>query len=604
MGDNKDKMNDVVERKVKELPDSPGVYIMRDIEGTVIYVGKARNLKNRVRSYFNSSVKTEKTYALVDKIADFDYIISNSEVDALVLENTLIKKYKPHYNILLKDDKLYPFLRIDLKEKYPTVSVIRRLKSDGARYFGPYMLGISAKQMIDLLQAAFPIRRCGKPLSNFPKNHRPCLYHQLGKCMAPCTGEVSEKEYKEMIQKVIAFLQGDYREIEELLTQKMLSASELLDFESALEYKNRLQLLDKMTRSQVVALPKDYNLDVFGVAFGGISSAVAIISVRGGKVVAAEKFYLPQAMDKEDGVFQFIYQYYQTRPMIADEIVCSFEVDESLREGLKSFGKAKIITPKSGVKKQLAIMADGNADEYLSRSNELTTRREKMTVGAEAQLAEVLGLKGINRIECYDISNISGTDKVSSMVVFEGGEKAGDQYRRFKIKTVKGANDFACMKETLSRRFLRYEEGKDDSFSKMPSLLVIDGGIGQVEYAISALEELGYKVPIIGLAKREETIVLPDGREISLEKSSFALRLLQRIRDEAHRFAITYHRSLRHKRTLESKLLEIKGVGKESVKKLYSHFKSFDDIKNASEEELSKAVGKSLAKKIYDYFRS
>lgn len=596
-------MNEVIERKVRELPDSPGVYIMRDSEGTVIYVGKARNLKNRVRSYFNSSVKTEKTYALVDKIVDFDYIISNSEVDALVLENTLIKKYKPHYNILLKDDKLYPFLRIDLKEKYPTVSVIRRLKSDGARYFGPYMIGITAKQMIDLLQSAFPIRRCTKPLNTLPKNHRACLYHQLGKCMAPCEGCVSEEEYKKMMLKVIAFLQGEYREIEELLTKKMLSASEALDFESAMEYKNRLQLLDKMTRSQVVALPKDFNLDVFGVAFGGISSAIAIISVRGGKVVSAEKFYLPQSMDKEDGLFQFVYQYYQTRPMIADEIVCSFEVDDALREGLKAFGKAKLITPKSGVKKQLAIMADGNAEEYLSRSNELTTRREKLTVGAEAQLAGILGLKGINRIECYDISNISGTDKVSSMVVFEGGEKASSQYRRFKIKTVKGANDFACMKETLSRRFLRYEEGKDDSFSKMPSLIVIDGGIGQVEYALSALDELGYKIPLIGLAKREETIVLPDGREISLEKSSFALRLLQRIRDEAHRFAITYHRSLRHKRTLESKLLEIQGVGKATVKKLYSHFNSFDDIKNADVEELSKVVGNSLAQRIYKHFR-
>lgn len=597
-------MNEVIERKVKELPTSPGVYIMRDSEGQVIYVGKARNLKNRVRSYFNSGVKTEKTCALVDKIADFDYIISNSEVDALVLENTLIKKYKPHYNILLKDDKLYPFLRIDLKEKYPTVSVIRRLKSDGARYFGPYMLGISAKQMIDLLLSAFPIRRCSKPLSSFPKNHRPCLYHQLGMCMAPCVGGVEEREYKEMISRVIRFLQGDYKEIEELLTQKMIASSEALDFESAIEYKNRLQLLDKMTRSQVVALPKDYNLDVFGVAFGGISSAIAIISVRGGKVVSAEKFCLPQAIDKEDGIFQFVYQYYQTRPMIADEIVCSFEVDESLREGLKEFGKAKVVTPKSGVKKQLTVMADGNAEEYLTRSNELTTRREMMTIGAEKQLAEILGLDSIHRIECYDISNISGTDKVSSMVVFEGGEKASDQYRRFKIKTVKGTNDFACMKETLSRRFLRYREGKDDSFSKMPSLLVIDGGIGQVEYALSALEELGYKLPLIGLAKREETIVLPDGHEISLEKSSFALRLLQRIRDEAHRFAITYHRSLRHKRTLESKLLEIKGVGKESVKKLYSHFSSFDDIRNASEEELSKAVGRSLAKRIYEHFRS
>lgn len=597
-------MNDKILLKIKELPTDPGVYIMRDASGAVIYVGKARNLKNRVRSYFNSSVKTEKTYALVEKIEDFDYILAKSEVDALVLENTLIKKYKPHYNILLKDDKLYPFLRIGVKEPFPSVRIIRRLKADGAKYFGPYMIGITTKDMLDLLHSAFPIRWCDKDLSK-GKAERPCLYYQLGKCLAPCYYENAKIEYGKMINKVVSFLNGNDKEIREILQNKMLTASDNLDFESAMEYKKRIETLDKMVRSQIVAIPRDLESDIFGFAFGDDSHAVAVMTVRGGKVIAMEKFALP-GIDKEDGIVDFIYQYYSTRPMLAEEIVLSEDADYSvLQEALAKFGKAKIIVPKMGIRKQLSEMADNNASEYLSRSSEIISRKDKMTIGATKQLASVLSINGnLNRIECYDISHISGTDKVASMVVFTDGQKDGDMYRRFKIKTVEGSNDFACMKETLLRRLNRLRENKDPSFSIRPDLIIIDGGIGQVEYALQAEAETGYTdIPMIGLAKREETIVLPDGREISLSRDSFALRLIQRIRDEAHRFAITYHRKLRDKRTLESELKQVKGVGDASVKKLFARFKSMENVRNADVKELEEVLPSTIAKNLYEFLR-
>lgn len=596
-------MNDKILLKIKELPTDPGVYIMRDKDNTVIYVGKARNLKNRVRSYFNSSVKTEKTYALVEKIVDFDYIIVGSEVDALVLENTLIKKYKPHYNILLKDDKLYPFLRIDTKEDFPSVKIIRRLKSDGAKYFGPYMLGITTKDMLELLHSAFPLRWCDKDLNKLKKNDRPCLYHQMGKCLAPCANVADKESYRQMINKVIDFLQGEDKEIREILEGKMLKASENLDFEQAIEYKHRIQTLDKMIRSQIVAIPRELELDVFGLAFGDTSSAVAVLTVRGGKVINLEKFAIP-TIDKEDCISDFLYQYYSTRPMLAKEIVCSFEVDSATIEALSLLGKAKVIVPKMGIRKQLTEMADVNASEYLSRSSEIITRHDKMTIGATKQLASILGIDSdLHRIECYDISHISGTNKVSSMVVFTDGQKDGDMYRRFKIKTVEGNNDFACMRETLLRRLTRLKNDKEDaSFSVKPDLLIIDGGIIQVEYAMQAVKELGLSgINMIGLAKREETIIMPDGREISLSKDSFALQLIQRIRDEAHRFAITYHRHLRQKKTLESKLKEIKGIGDVTVKKLFAKFKSFDNIAEASVEELEQVVSHNLAVDIFEF---
>ncbi len=600
-------MNDTIRTKLKELPTSPGVYIMRDESNTVVYVGKATNLKNRVRSYFNAGAHTQKTMALVDKVVDFDYILVASEVDALVLENTLIKKYKPHYNILLKDDKLYPFLRINLKEDFPQVTVVRRLKADGAKYFGPYMIGITTKEMLDLLHAAFPIRNCTHNLAKLPKNHRPCLNYHIGQCLAPCAGLVSKEEYHEMMKGVIDFLSGNDKRVQDILTAKMLSAAEKEQFEVALSYKHRLETLDKMIRKQVVALPKDFDLDVWGVAYGSVCDVAAVLSVRGGKVVAADKIPVEVGLDDPDSMESFLYRYYAQHSLNAEEVVLGFAAPEGLENALKTLSpKVRVVVPIQGLRKQLVDMAINNAQEYLSRSSAMVTRRENMTVGACEQLARTIGFGGrIHRMECYDISHISGTYKVGSMVVFIDGEKDTSCYRYFNIKTVEGNNDFASMQEVLTRRLERLKEGKDDSFGEVPDLLVIDGGIIQVEYALRAMQKEGYvNTAVIGLAKREETIVLRDGSEIKLPHSSLALQLLQRIRDEAHRFAITHHRARRNKATLESRLKEIKGVGDAMVKALYSEFHSFQAISEASVEELQKVprLSKKTAQAIYDHF--
>ena len=602
-------MNDVIRRKLSELPTSPGVYIMRDDAGTVVYVGKATNLKNRVRSYFHAGTKTEKTMALVEKVVDFDYIICNSEIDALMLENTLIKKYKPHYNILLKDDKLYPFLRIDLKEDYPQVTVIRRLKADGAKYFGPYMIGITTREMMDLLHAAFPLRHCRHDLSRLPASHRPCLNYHIGQCGAPCVGKVSREEYRAMIHDVIDFLRGNDAKVQTILTEKMLAASEREDYEVALSYKQKLDTLDKMIRHQVVALPRDFDLDVWGVAYGAVCDVAAVLSIRGGKVVAVDKVPVACGLDDPDSLESFMYRYYTTHPLVCEEIVCAFEAPAGLEAALATLGtRVRVLTPQQGVRRQLVDMAVNNAQEYLSRSGEAVTRHENMTVGAAEQLARTIGMTGtIHRMECYDISHISGTDKVGSMVVFTDGEKDRAMYRHFRIKTVEGNNDFACMQEVLTRRLERLKQGEDPSFGEVPDLLVIDGGIIQVEYALRAMQAEGYNNTfVIGLAKREETIVLRDGREIKLPHSSLALQLLQRIRDEAHRFAITYHRQLRRTNTLRSRLLQIPGVGEVTVKALYRRFHSYEAIAAATVDELCLVprLSRKTAQAIYDHFHA
>ena len=602
-------MNEMIRVKLKELPTDSGVYMMRDNAGAIIYVGKAKNLKNRVRSYFNSSPKAEKVLAMVRKVEDFDYLITRTEEEALVLENNLIKLHKPFYNILLKDDKLYPFLRIDTTQSFPKVEVIRRLKPDRARYFGPYMVGISAAEMLRLIHSAFPIRDCGLNMERIPKNHRPCLNAHIGRCLAPCGGGVSREEYHKVIRDVIAFLKGNDRTIRENLERKMQEASDAMQYEQALRYRDALSTLDKMIRRQIAALPKDFNLDIFGVASGGDGMAVATVIVRGGKMVGGEKFAIRDgSIDLAGTLSSFINRYYDDG-VVADEVVSAIDLPdaEALSRLLseKKGEKVPVSTPKAGVRKQLADIAMHNAMEYLSRSTAELSRKERMTTGACRQLAEILSLpSSLDRIECYDISHTSGTDKVGSMVVFTKGEKDAKMYRTFHIKTVEGNNDFASMKETLSRRFARLQEGKDASFSLRPDLLVIDGGIGQVHYAMEAMREAGEDIPMIGLAEREEFIVLPSGEEIVLPKSSFALRLLIRIRDEAHRFAITFHRKLRGKRSVKSMLLEIEGMGEKRVAALHKAFGTTEALANASVSEIAavKGIPRPLAEKVAAFF--
>lgn len=583
--------------KIKDVPDNPGVYMMLDEQGQIIYVGKAKNLKNRLRSYFfNLSNRTAKVMAMLEHVADFRYIICASEVDALLTENNLIKKHTPRYNILLKDDKAYPFLRIDMREPYPTIELVRKLKNDGAKYFGPYMQSVNVRDIFDLIHTAFQVRDCKRDLS---KPSRPCLNMHLGRCLAPCARKVTEQEYKAEMQKVIDFLRGNDKEVERALTEKMKKFAAEENFEVALNYRNKLELLDKLVRKQVSALPKDFNLDVFAFETNGIVSAIGMLVVRAGKLVGGENVIVDSC---DEDISCYLLQYYQNNAPLCDEIVTdNVENPESLEKAVNTLCKhtLRVVEPKQGVRKQLLELAHSNAYDAMTKHGTQEERKTLRTAGAVRQLAELLNLKTLpNRMECYDISHISGTDKVASMVVFEGGEPKKSHYRKFKIKTVEGNNDFACMKEVLIRRLNEIAKNEDESFSSVPDLLVIDGGKGQLAYAMEAQRETGREdIEILSLAKREEEVFLGSSPTTSviLPKDSVALQLLQRIRDEAHRFAITFHRNLRSKHLSESVLKAIPGVGNTICARLIKEFGSVEEIRIKTPEEIAKIDGVSLA---------
>jgi len=593
--------------KLKDVPTNPGVYLMSDKDGEIIYVGKAKNLKNRLSSYFiNLSNRPVKVLAMLDHVVDFRYIICASETDALMLENNLIKKHVPRYNILLKDDKAYPFIKINIKEDFPTINVVRTLKNDGAKYFGPYMQSVNYKDIIDLIHTAFLIRDCSRDLTN---PSRPCLNMHLDKCLAPCTGKVSSSDYKEEIKKVMEFLKGNDKEIEKILTNKMLHFSELENYEVALNYKNKLDVLHKIVKKQVSFVPQDYNLDFFTFESNGIISAVNIHIVRGGKLLGSDNIICDTS---DEDLTSFIMQYYSNNEPLCDEIITDMVEDvDSLEDWIfKQFGrKIKITSPKIGVKKELLDLAHSNAKDAVIKYGDKEEKRKIRTTGAVAQLKELLNLKTMpNRIECFDISHISGTDKVASMVVFEGGVPKKAHYRKFKIKTIEGNNDFACMKEVLTRRLLKLSD-KDESFSSRPDLLLIDGGKGQLSYAMEAQKETNTQdIEIASIAERDEWLYVGSHPkdEIILSKNAVALQLLQRVRDEAHRFAITFHRSLREKHLSESKLTEIPGVGEKTALILLKDVGSCEDIKHKTVEELSKinGISKNIATKILNYLNS
>lgn len=587
--------------KLKDVPETPGVYMMLDGDGEIIYVGKAKNLRARLKQYFyRSGNKTAKVMAMLEHVADFRYIICPSEVDALVTENNLIKKHTPRYNILLKDDKAYPFLRIDMKEDYPAVRLVRRLKNDGALYFGPYMQSVNVKDIFDLIHTAFPLRDCSRDLSS---PSRPCLYYHLGRCIAPCTGNVTSERYKEEIRKVVAFLRGNDKEVERVLTEKMKKFADEENFEVALKYKNKLKVLDNIVRKQVSALPKDFNLDIFAYETNGVLCAVNMLIVRGGKLVGGDNKVFASA---DEDITSYIYQFYRAVPPVCDEIVTDGVEDSlSLEKAVSALAgrTVRVVEPKQGVRRQLLDLSHSNAFDAMEKHGTAEDRRTLRTKGAVSQLAELLGLDVLpERIEAYDISHISGTDKVASMAVFVGGEPKKSHYRKFRIKTVEGNNDFACMKETLMRRLARLD-GDDESFSVPPDLILIDGGKGQLAYALEALKESGREdLQILSLAKREEEVFL--GRapkeSVLLPKDCVALQMLQRVRDEAHRFAITYHRTLRSKHMSESRLREIEGVGKARAEALIKKFGSAGDVARADVADIAALDGFSekLAEKI------
>jgi len=595
----------VLEEKIKLLPTNPGVYVMLDENKNIIYVGKAKNLKNRVRQYFFNGVKNNKVLAMTKSIVDFYYIITKTEVDALSLENNLIKKHQPKYNILLKDDKTYPYLKINLKEDFPTLTLTRKIKKDGAKYFGPFMNGTSPKEIIEIVNLAFSLRPCSIKLNG--KKRKECLNFHLKKCDAPCALKITPKEYKIKVDKAIDFLNGNDKEIEKILTDKMMAFAEKEEFNIALKYKEKLQSLQKIKEKKLAELGKLIDLDVICFYTNNIYSSANVLVVRKGRILGSNNFSFNNPILDEDAIRQFLTGYYNLAEEIPSEIVISEELLE--RENIEEYffnafnKKVKIVSPKKGLKKSLVEMGRENATDYLENINTKIKHKEDMTVIACQKLKELLKLsKYPRRMECYDISNISGVDKVGSMVVFIDGEKDKNLYRRFKIKTVEGANDFESLKEVLRRRLSRLA---DENFAK-PDLIIIDGGKGQLSSIKQVFDELNITdIDLMSLAEREEEIfTLYKKESIKLPKSDYCLRLLQRIRDEAHRFALTYHQTLRSKRMLSSKLDDTPGVGKKTKALLLERFKDVEGIKKATKEELMEVsgIGKTLAETLKEIF--
>ena len=596
-----------LKEKLNLLPDAPGVYIMLDKDGVVIYVGKARVLKNRVRQYFHTSAKTEKVAAMVENIADFYYIITQTEIDALALENNLIKKYKPKYNIPLKDDKTYPYIKVETKQDFPRFSITRKIKKDG-KYFGPFMGGVRCGDLLDILTSVYNVRTCSTAINEKPK--KPCLEYHLGRCFAPCAHLCTKEEYAERVKAAISFLDGNYEQAEEILQEKMLVFAQNEEFEMAMQYREKLAMLSKLKLKRITALNRALNADVIALKTNFLYSAVNVLVTRNGIMQGGSNYALEDgSLSETDALTAFIIQFYSAHEIPDELIVQDFCEKELLEKYFKEKHgkKVEIILAKQGIKRQLLDMAEKNATEYLSKSIDKIKHKDDMTKNACQRLKEILALKKYpKRMECYDISNVSGVDKVGSMVVFVDGEAEKTSYRRFKIKTVEGANDYASHQEMMRRRLAKLGTEEEERFPK-PDLMIIDGGKGQLSAIKEVFDEMGVTdIELISLAEKEEEVfTLFSDESIRINHRDYALKMLQRIRDEAHRFAITYFRSLHSKRNLASVLQEIEGIGKKKRMALLEKFGTIDKIMSASEKELCEAegIGPELAKKIYTYFK-
>lgn len=602
---------ELLEKVKKELPETSGVYIMKNVADEVIYVGKAKSLRRRVKSYFDETPKTQKTYALISNIDHFEYILTNSELDAFSLESNLIKKYKPKYNILLKDDKSFPYLKIDFNERYPRLQIVRRPKNEtNVMLFGPYVTGTRIGELVSMIKSAYPIRWCNKNFDAKPKLAKPCLYGEIGKCQAPCIEGNDEKTYLETINKVVEFLNGKTKHIKNELTKNMNRFAEILKFEEALVIRNQLKALEGIEKDLITSLASDSNFDVFGVVERDDVFAINVMIMRNGKNMGQVNYPLVNAVGtKNEILMSFISEYYKEK-LLPKEIVAVDLTDEdkmTLQEFLLSnFSKLTRITiPKIGIKKDLVENVKKNANEFLEHYQERIERKYQMTQEALEKLKTMLGLKRLNRIEAYDISNISGEFSVASMVVFEKGEPEYKQYRKFKIKTVQGADDYKSMEEVLTRRLTDLIECKE-GFSKKPDLILIDGGFGQLGGVKKVIDDFELDIEVISLAEKNEEICTTRSKmPIVLDLRDNALKLLQRVRDEAHRFAITYHRKLRGN-ALKSSISQIEGVGEKKAQALLKYFKSVEAISKASVSELMKAegIGESLAKIIFEFYHN
>lgn len=593
--------------KLHTLPTCSGVYLMKDKFGNVIYVGKAKNLKRRVNSYFIGNDKPLKTHNLVENIADFDYIVVASETDAFMLENNLIKKYQPHYNILLKDSKTFPYLKINLNDDFPKVEKTRKIKKDGTKYFGPYFNGIDIEQIQKIITETFQLRTCSRKITETGKSTRPCLNYSLGLCTAPCAHFVTKEQYALQVKNAIDFLKGNTKNVEEILRKKMEQASELTNFEKAIEIREMLKSINNLKRQNLTQFSTIFDQDVVGYYSTGLDAVLTVMILRGGKLMAVENFSMIDMHDFSQIAGNFLMQYYSSDRTIPKTIILPYQIEDA--EVLQQFlsqkidSKVNLLIAEKGKNKKLCQIASQNGKEYLEKSLGLIRTKEMKTLGAIKRLQQVLHLSSIPyRMECYDISNISGTDSVASMVVFLNGDVAKTQYRKFIIKTVQGADDFASLREVLARRIEELHIAKDSSFSARPNLIVVDGGKGQLSSVNQILAELGEKIDCCSLAKQDEEIFVPNQEEpIKLKKSDVALQVLQRIRDESHRFAIMFHRHKRNKSMLKSQLDGIKGIGKHKKQMLFERFGTIENMANASIEELQlvKGVTQAQAEQIH-----
>lgn len=609
-----------IEEELKKLPAKPGVYIMHDEKDEIIYVGKAVSLKNRVRQYFQSSRnKGAKIEQMVTHISRFEYIITDSELEALVLECNLIKEHRPKYNTMLKDDKTYPFIKVTVNEAYPRVLFARQMKKDKAKYFGPYTSSGAVKDVIELVRKIYKVRSCSRTLPRDCGKERPCLYHHMQQCTAPCQGNVSQEEYRQNIDKAIRFLNGDTQEIIGELTDKMQAASDELRFEDAAGYRDLINSIRKIGERQKITSYGEEDKDIIAVAMDESEdlreqdAVVQVFFMRGGKLIGRDHFFLRVARGdtKEQVLSSFLKQFYAGTPFIPREIMLQREIEDAqvIEDWLSSRRKQRvhIRVPKKGTKEKLVELAKENAQMVLSKDRERIKREEGRTIGAVKEVEDWLGLTGLVRMEAFDISNISGFESVGSMVVFEKGKPKRSDYRKFKIKWVQGPNDYASMEEVLTRRFTHEAKGEFDSFAKLPDLILMDGGRGQVNIALKVLGELGIQIPVCGMVKDDHHRTRGlyfNNVEIPIDTSSEGFHLITRIQDEAHRFAIEFHRSLRGKEQVHSVLDDIPGIGEARRKALMRKFKSIESIRDASLEELTmtEAMNARSARQVYDFF--
>ena len=608
-----------IQEELKKLPGKPGVYLMHDERDAIIYVGKAISLKNRVRQYFQSSRnKGAKIEQMVTHISRFEYIVTDSELEALVLECNLIKEHRPKYNTMLMDDKSYPFIKVTVNEPFPRVMLARQMKKDKAKYFGPYTSAGAVKDTIELIRKLYHIRSCNRSLPKDIGKERPCLNYHIHQCQAPCQGYISQEEYRKSIDEVVRFLNGHYDLVLKELEEKMMAASDSLEFEKAIEYRELLTSVQKVAQKQKITDTAGDDRDIIAMASEGEDAVVQVFFIRSGRLIGRDHFYLKSAENDTEGeiLSSFIKQFYAGTPYIPAELMLPEEIEDQdiIEEWLTARRERRVHLriPKKGTKEKLVELAQKNAQMVLKNDRERLKREEGRTIGAVKELDKILGLKGIIRMEAYDISNTNGFDSVGSMVVYEHGKPKRNDYRKFKIKTVQGPDDYASMNEVLTRRFghgLReqQEESETGGFQIFPDLIMMDGGRGQVNIALEVLEKLHLHIPVCGMVKDDNHRTRGlyfNNTELPIDRNSECFRLITRIQDEAHRFAITFHRQLRSKGQVHSVLDDIPGVGPARRKDLMRCFENIDAIRNATVEELKElpSMNEKSAQEVYKFF--